>query len=384
METRIFTDAAQLPRSEWNALASTAYQTRAWFLANQRHWSGTGFTYFAAYRGGSLRALLPVYDRPGALYVGPAGLLFGARSGVGGSLKYAIVGSPTSFDSGVIGDRRLVDALASRAATHFAAAGVDILAFPFCREPVRRSGVVSRRSLVDFDLELPGSSFDDYLGMLSRRRRGEIRREMRAAQLLRFEDVPLAGHEHVVAEYRRLSAGRHGRFADLDTSFYKHLADELGDRCRVLLAIAPDASRVADRDPSAEGGRVVGASSYLEHDGGFFLFHGGARRERFTYFNLTFYELIRQAYRRGARFINFRPAGDEAKLNRGCAAVRTVACFEPISRRGRAALVVLVPALEAQRRIRRRLRRVAAALPRRAGAGARPASGSTGAPGSRS
>jgi predicted N-acyltransferase len=243
---------------------------------------------------------------------------------------------------------------------------------------------VYRPSLVDFDLELPGSSFDDYLASLSRRRRGEVRREIRAARGLRFEDFPLSGHEHLVAAYRRLAAGRHGRFTDLDASFYEQLAENMGERSRVLLAMSPQAPTAAGPAFSGRYGWVIGASCYLEYGGKTFLLHGGAVRERFAYFNLTFYELIRLAYRRGIRSINFRPAGDEAKSNRGCVSRRTVACFEPISLRGRAALAVLAPALDSRRWIERRLRRAWGSLRPREDVDARPVSGSTAAGDSRS
>jgi hypothetical protein len=384
MEIRVVTDAEQVPERDWNALATSVYQTRGWFLANQRHWSGTGFTYFAAYDGDALRAVLPVFDRPGEFYVGPARLLFGAPSRIASTLEYAIVGSPMSFDSEVIGDGEFLGALVDRARSHLRSGGADIIAFPFCRAPVRRAGIVSRRSVVDFDLALPGDGFDDYLASLSRRRRGEVRREIRAGSSLRFEDRPLAGHEHIVARFRRMAAERHGRFADLEPSFYKLLADSMGERSRVLVAIASDGLGECDAALEGEGGRIIGVSCYLEHAGSFYLLHGGAVRDRFAYFNLTFYELMRQAYRRGVRFINFRPASDEAKSNRGCTPVRTVACFEPISARGRAAMAVLLPALDGRRWVRRRLRGVWRAWRRRGSAGAGPASGSRGASGSRS
>jgi hypothetical protein len=345
MKTHLYRSAEQIHEAEWDALASSVYETRRWFLASERYWKATCFSYFAAYRGGELLAVLPVYDRAADLYVGPSELLFRSSTRIGSALDYAIVGSPLAFVSGVIGDDSCLDRLLVHAESHFRDARADVIAFPFFRSSVRLPGFVAVPSLVDYDLSLPGSAFDDYLAKLPGHRRRKIRREIRTAAALRFEDADLAGHERAVADFRRLSAVRHGRDAELDSRFYESVAANMGDRSRVLLVT------------SDEDGRTIGASSYFEFGGAFWLFHGGCLRERFAYFNLAYYELIRMAYERGIRHINYRPGSGAAKKFRGCTPARTVACFKPISARGRVAVRVLSPVLRSQRRIERRARK---------------------------
>jgi hypothetical protein len=352
MKTRLYHSAEQIPENGWDALASSVYETRRWFLASERYWKATRFSYFAAYRGGELRAVLPVYDRAADLYIGPSELLFRSSTRIGDALDYAIVGSPLAFASGAIGDESCLARLLVDAESYFRDARADVIAFPFSRKPVRLPGFVVTPSLIDFDLRLPGIHFDDYLAKLPGNRRRKIRREIRAAASLRFEDVDLAGHERVVADFRRLSAARHGKDADLDFRFYESVAANMGGRSRALLV------------SSNEDGRIIGASSYFEFGGALWLFHGGCFRERFAYFNLAYYELIRTAYERGNRRINYRPGSDAVKMLRGCAPVRTVACFKPISARGRVAVRVLSPVLRSQRRIKRRVRKtIGSALP---------------------
>jgi hypothetical protein len=293
-----------------------------------------------------------VYDRAADVYVGPSELLFRSSTRIGAALDYAIVGSPLAFVSGAIGDESCLARLLVHAESHFRDARADVIAFPFSRKPVRSPGFVAMPSAVDFDLRLPGSRFDDYLAKLPGHRRRKIRREIRAAASLRFEDADLAGNERVVADFRRLSAARHGRDAELDSRFYESVAANMGGRSRVLLAT------------SDEDGRIIGASSYFEFDGALWLFQGGCFRERFAYFNLAYYELIRMAYERGNRRINYRPGSRAVKMFRGCTPVRTFACFKPISARGRVAVRVLSPVLRSQRWIKRRAKRtIGAALP---------------------
>jgi len=345
MKTRLHHSAEDIHESEWDALAGSVYETRRWFLASERYFTATRFSYVAAYRGGELRAVLPVYDRASDLYIGPSQLLFRSSSRIGAALDYAIVGSPLAFESGVIGDDSCLAALLSHAESHFRDAGADIIAFPFSRKPLAPAGFVAAPSLVDYELRLPGNTFDDYLAELPGHRRRKIRREIRAAESLRFEDAALAGHERAVAEFRRLSAVRHGNTTELDSQFYESVARNMGDRSRVLLVKSDDT------------GRLLGASSYFEFGGALWLFHGGCLRERFAYFNLAYYELIRLAYERGNRRINYRPAGDAVKLSRGCTPVRTFACFKPISSKGRVAVRVLSPILRSQRWLRRRAKK---------------------------
>lgn len=372
MKTRFFESAAQIHESEWDALASSVYETRRWFLASERYWTATRFSYFAAYRGGELLAVLPLYDRGADLYIGPSQLLFRSATRLGAALDYAIVGSPLTFRSEVIGDESCLAPLLVHAESHFRDANADVIAFPFSRKPLRSPGFVVAPSLVDYDLHLPGKTFDDYLAGLPGHRRHKIRREIRAAASLRFESAGLAGNEQLIADFRRLSAARHGNTAELDSRFYESVAANMGAHGRVLLAT------------SGENGRVLGASSYFDFGGTLWLFHGGCVRERFAYFNLAYYELIRMAYRRGNRRINYRPGGGEAKTSRGCTPLRTFACFKPISARGRVAVRVLSPVLRSQRWIKRRASKAVGAVFSGASAvAARPSSSAAGS-GSRS
>jgi predicted N-acyltransferase len=167
-------------------------------------------------------------------------------------------------------------------------------------------------------LDIAWDTFDGYLKALrtvgSRAEgtaRREINRNRRAGVVIQeIEDVPAyADRLHELAqahEFRRNRAR-----VPYPPSLLPRLKERLRDRCTVYGAF--------------KGGRLTGFAT-LVHDGdsGYLPFFGlEEAKEDFTYFNLCYYQPIREATASGLRHLHFGRLLCELKARRGCRILRT-------------------------------------------------------------
>ena len=329
---RVFDSASQISECQWSQLTTNPYESHAWFRANEDYFADTRFLFFCACEGARLRAILPVYDTHSPVYPGSADLLSKRAASLLKRMSFLICGSPLSFVSDVIGDPAMDGILANGLRRYACEHGIDLISFPFARRPLPLNGVATRRSLTDYELDLTGKCLDDYLASFRRKKRKELKRELRRTRLCVRE--PLEGHEELVAHMREVSAARHGSKAVISAQFYEIVARHMGGTVRTLLA--------------GREGDWRGAVCYFVSGKTLYLFHGGVLGRDFTYFNLTFYEPIRIACELGLTSINYRPGCAKMKLLRGCRGISTMLHCAAVSVRARALLAVM----ETARRVR--------------------------------
>jgi predicted N-acyltransferase len=153
------------------------------------------------------------------------------------------------------------------------------------------------------------TTFDDYLGRFSSKRRNQIkreRREMDTQGIVITTERGRAGPEIVDVMYElylttvdKFSWGR--RY--LNRAFFEEVCDKLPGRVEIVLA--------------REGKKILGGAFNLAGDAALFGRYWGAREERpFLHFNVCFYHSIEACIARGVS--RFEPgAGGQHKLVRG-------------------------------------------------------------------
>lgn len=173
--------------------------------------------------------------------------------------------------------------------------------------------------VIDMELPIRWSSFEDYLGSLSARRRSAVRRELRA-----FEEsgATIATHrlDEVVTAVAPLMAAtqtRHGRptTAAEAEDLLAYQARFLGPWSRVFVC--------------TRGGRTIGFSLFYELERRLYARLVGFDYERLggsEYFNVLFYAPLVDAIDRGVERIHLGIESYEAKLGRG-AEPRPLWCF---------------------------------------------------------
>jgi uncharacterized protein len=162
-------------------------------------------------------------------------------------------------------------------------------------------------------LELPETNWDGYLAGLSKRRRYQVRKELRTYEEAGFRTVVRTGPDAITDDLNDLVAlqvahrekyglpgGEDRVRRDLNA-----VRDELGESCVVLSA---------ERD-----GRMESFVLYLRTRDALFARTGGTAPDaRGCYFAVDYHETARWAVENGIRRIHYGMAAYEAKVTRGC------------------------------------------------------------------
>lgn len=321
-DVRIAERVSDLPVNAWEALATSPYVSPAWYRACEKTWPDLRFRYIAAFDGGRLTAVLPIHDRAGRYGMHPI-RLYEARLSKWARLflRCASTGSPLSLIGQAAGDASLQPLLLEAAAGAARALGCDTLVVPCLLQPDAPSAMDVRPSMPEFHLDVPGRGFDDYLAARDKKRRWNIRKELRLVSHLQFDVRPLADCVEDVARLHAMNRRRYRTQDAAEARFYPALAAEFGDAARAVLA--------------REGGRVVGMSLFLAHRDTLYVMHTGSEQRDLSYFSLCFYEPLRYAYAHGARHIHMRRAAGHGKRLRGALDRPAWAALQPLTWRGR-------------------------------------------------
>lgn len=179
-----------------------------------------------------------------------------------------------------------------------------------------------------WDLHLPGSHPTDYLAMLPRRRRVEVRRERRLLRESGVTAVPVeaeAVFEDLVALRCRLVEKYRGP-ADVPTEAARLRAlveDVAGGAPRVQVALTDD-------------GAIVGFALFAEHGRTWHAVAVGYDyrdpRSRLTYFETAFYSAAERAYAEGITTLGYGQGSWQAKRARGCRATALTGWFHSAER----------------------------------------------------
>ena len=167
--------------------------------------------------------------------------------------------------------------------------------------------------LMDAECYLPirWGTFDGYLRLFPARRRKTIRQEMKRFSNAGFH-VEFHGAEALTRELALLEVqwrakyGRDVSVTDVETQ-YALLREHLDQRVRVFVARQKE--------------RTVGFTVFFEHLGIWYSRFGGFDYDVgkiFSYFNLLFYEPVREAIRRGITCIRYSTSSIDTKRRRGC------------------------------------------------------------------
>jgi hypothetical protein len=330
-------DLAQVPGSVWAAPSpAPVYTARAWLAASR--WPGDGMRYLLA--GGLLLPVRAVTDPAAWARMNLVDICAGAAFGDwadpaqvararAAAVPHLLVAAPGYFTVPIGPADGDVSALVDAVEAQGQLAGFAYLppeAGPLLAELRRRdytTGLVS----VTTRLDLPGDSFEDYLGGLSGRRRGQVRHEIRAfakagGTIDHVSGADVAGQLPLVARLENALQRAHG-YAAGDESYLtlnRAFADQFGPSLHLLRA-------------SLHGEPV--ATVTLLHSGEDLVVRafGGtdspAARAAVVYFNLVYYASIALGQRLAARRVWFGPSVIEAKRGRGLALVPLAGAVGP-------------------------------------------------------
>jgi hypothetical protein len=203
---------------------------------------------------------------------------------------------------------------------------------------LRRRGYVAGVVSATTRLDLPGDTFDDYLGCLTSRRRGQVRREMR-----RFAEAggtvdhavgaDAAGWLGLVAQLESALQQAHGFTAsdNLYLALNRRFLDQFGPSMHLLRA-SLHGEPVATVTLLHTGGEmVVRAFGACDHP---------EVRAAMVYFNLVYYASIGLAQRLGVRRMWFGTSTVDTKRWRGLTVVPLRAAIGPRGGRLRPLLTV--------------------------------------------
>lgn len=339
MDIRIVEDARDIDSGQWSGLSGDPYESREWFMANQDYFKGTRFYYICAYDNNTLKAMLPAYDTPSIFNENPFGFYYGRFKSSAKKLRHLISGSPASKTSDVIGDLSCESALNGALIDLAQRGSKEAVCFPYTRECIEKGN--ERISECEYVLSLPGSSMEDYLSSLPRKRRVSIKHEISSCADVEFEDHPLAGYE---GQMKRLHDATCDKYANvylkaIPKDFYACLSRHMKESSRICLA--------------KKDGQVKGALLYLLGGDRISAFHVGVPSKDFIYFNLVYYNIISKAYEGDIRMIHYAGSADEAKMARGCVAVKRYISIVPLTPKVKAFVAVLKTGQRSLKRIRR-------------------------------
>lgn len=197
-------------------------------------------------------------------------------------------------------DPAALNALVSTALAH----DVPTVAFLYTRPgPLERvlgeRGFTAVPLSMTWDLHLPGTGVADYLASFGRKRRKEIRREMRSTVDIRVAQPDLAELTHL----RCLLVAK-----------YRGTADHATERRKLAKLAAMDSIVLAADD--------VGFAMFARYEGTWTCtavgFDYADERSRLAYFGTAFYAAAEHAYAEGVRTISYGQGSWQAKRGRGC------------------------------------------------------------------
>ncbi|MFI9004514.1 GNAT family N-acetyltransferase [Streptomyces sp. NPDC053541] len=237
----------------------------------------------------------------------------------------------------------LLTRLVGHAAEAAAARGAASLAALYCDRSdddlaaaFAAHGGVRVDSYTSFVLDLPGSSWDDWLASLPRKRRqNEIHDSRKLAESgVHYSIAPLT---HADIDW----------IVPLELDLYsKYGNDYLVDEARALHRayldrLGPDALLLrAERD-----GAPVGFVSLVRKGDTLYLRQAGFDQEACAgtpvYFGAVFHAAVQWAYAHGITSVDYSISADEVKLRRGCRALERDAWILPLSQGARDALRAL-------------------------------------------
>ncbi|OBA88871.1 hypothetical protein A5662_24655 [Mycobacteriaceae bacterium 1482268.1] len=158
--------------------------------------------------------------------------------------------------------------------------------------------------------DLPATDWDGYLAGLSKRRRYQARKELRAYESGGYRTVVRVGREAFTEHLVGLQVAHRAKYglpggADRVRRDLDALRDDLGDSCVVLTA--------------ERGDEVASFTVYLRTRDALFARTGGTLPDaRGCYFAVDYHETVRWALQNGIRRIHYGMAAYEAKITRGC------------------------------------------------------------------
>ncbi|OIJ99822.1 GNAT family N-acetyltransferase [Streptomyces monashensis] len=321
MILRLVRDIMDVPAASWDALAEQAgfYLSHQW-LAAQQHDPTAEVHYALVHDDGRLVAAAPLYvvrTEPNDLYrvhellpgrTPARTLLAGARRGYLNAplLHHALAPGPRRAALGA-----LVVATRSLAAAHQAQPWWLYVTDTAAAELADTCGTKPLQLNQDARIPLPGTTFDDYLAALPRKRRTAIRRERRAFAEAGYELRTLRLSE--CAESAGALAAqlqqRHGHPADpaVMARLLQDQADNMAGTGIVQAAYAE--------------GRMAAFSLFYHHANTLWLRSTGydypTLRGAHEYFNIAYYLPITHAYTRGATALHLGMESLHAKSLRG-------------------------------------------------------------------
>lgn len=167
---------------------------------------------------------------------------------------------------------------------------------------LRERGFTNVPLSTTWDLHLPGTSIDDYLASFGRKRRKEIRREMRSTVDVCREEPDL---DELTALRCRL------------VEKYRGTSDFAKERAKLAALAAMDSVVLVARPDKA-----VGFAMFARHEGSWTCtavgFDYDDERSRLAYFGTAFYAAAEHAYAEGVRTIGYGQGSWQAKRGRGC------------------------------------------------------------------
>jgi predicted N-acyltransferase len=152
------------------------------------------------------------------------------------------------------------------------------------------------------------TSFDDFLGALSSRKRKTLRRERRDAQqgldIIRVTGADITeAHWDAFFEFYMDTGGRKWGSPYLNRKFFNLLNQRMADKCLLILAMA-------------DGEAIAGALNLIGSDTLYGRYWGRSEDRPFLHFEICYYQAIDFAIERGLGFVEAGAQG-EHKLARG-------------------------------------------------------------------
>lgn len=165
------------------------------------------------------------------------------------------------------------------------------------------------------EIDLPGNSITDYLTSLGHKRRGRLRRELRAVDAVGGKLRRFVGQEilEITDEAARLQVtSQRARGGEPDevsvAAECRALVEVFGDAAAAFVAFDRHDRAVASCIAVVDRHRILPYAVGVDHD---------AADEMAGYFNVVYYEPMRFAYQQGARTLLLGPGSLRPKLLRG-------------------------------------------------------------------
>lgn len=189
-------------------------------------------------------------------------------------------------------------------------------------------GILSRQKLqrvhltYTCDLRVEGDGFEDYLQMLPRKRRTEVRREIRHLSADGIETVQRKVEECFddLVRLRLVHSAKYGRRVseEKEVTRLRGLIDNFGHESLTVFG-------------SMQGSQMVSFTLFLDYRGVWYAVDsGGTGENAYAYFDTSFYSPVAAAYERGISLIRYSMGAWEAKTHRGCDLVPRQAWILPL------------------------------------------------------